>query len=154
LYKTGFDFRWIKPIISNKWILDLKVAVQYSGDFKIKESKALRFPAHIMSIWNCNPYLKMILGVVYLDQQNYNWLPMAGVIWTPHEDINIELMVPRMRIAKRVRWFGSAAGNDISDWMYMKGERIQGGQSIKYLIGKIPSADRDAALQQYLELFE
>ncbi|MDR2440483.1 MAG: type II secretion system GspH family protein [Planctomycetaceae bacterium] len=134
LYKTGCDFRWIQQIVPNKWMLNLTVAVQYSGDFKIKGSKAfkaLRFPAHIASIWNCNPSLKVILGVIYLDQDDYNWLPMAGVIWTPHEDINIELVVPRMRIAKRVRWFGSAAGND-SDWIYSALELGGGSWDYEY----------------------
>jgi hypothetical protein len=119
LYTTGIDFRWIRPVVRNKWTFDLGLAVRYSGDFKVKGSKALRFPAHIASVWDCNPRLKVILGVVYLDRKDdYNWFPMAGLIWTPHEDISVELVVPRIRIAQRVRWFGSAAGDDTSDWIY------------------------------------
>ncbi|MDR0336309.1 MAG: hypothetical protein LBI18_04390, partial [Planctomycetaceae bacterium] len=127
LYTTGFDFRWIKPVVQNKWTLDLGVAVQYSGDFEVKGSKALRFPAHIASVWNCNPRLKVILGVVYLDRKDdYNWLPMAGLIWTPHEDISVELVVPRIRIAERVYWFGLAPGSETSDWVYTAFE-LNGG---------------------------
>jgi uncharacterized protein YegJ (DUF2314 family) len=44
--------------------------------------------------------------------------------------------------------------DDIADWMYMKGERIRGGRSIKYLIEKIPAAERDEELQRYLERFD
>ncbi|MDR1271054.1 MAG: hypothetical protein LBK82_16190 [Planctomycetaceae bacterium] len=119
LYTTGLNFRWIKPVVQSKWTLDLGVAVQYSGDFKVKGSKAMRFPAHIAAVWGCNPRLKVILGVIYLDREDdYNWLPMAGLIWTPHEDISVELVAPRIRIAERVYWFGSAAGNETSDWIY------------------------------------
>ncbi|MDR0703440.1 MAG: hypothetical protein LBF88_00460 [Planctomycetaceae bacterium] len=119
LYTTGFDFRWIKPVVRNKWTFDLGVAVQYSGDFKVEGSKALRFPAHIATVWNCNPRLKVILGVVYLDRKDdYNWLPMAGLIWTPQEEISVELVFPRIRIAERVYWFGSAASDESSDWVY------------------------------------
>ncbi|MDR1141403.1 MAG: hypothetical protein LBL62_06910 [Planctomycetaceae bacterium] len=119
LYTTGLNFRWIKPVVPSKWTLDLGVAVQYSGDFKVKGSKAMRFPAHIAAVWGCNPRLKVILGVIYLDREDdYNWLPMAGLIWTPHEDISVELVAPRIRIAERVYWFGSAAGNETSDWIY------------------------------------
>lgn len=133
LYTTGIDFRWIKPVVQNKWTFDFGVAVQYSGDFKVQGSKALRFPAHIASIWNCNPRLKVILGVVYLDRKDdYNWLPMAGLIWTPHEDISVELVFPRFRIAERVYWFGSAAGDEIADWVYAAFELGGGSWSYKY----------------------
>ncbi|MDR2115948.1 MAG: hypothetical protein LBP87_06175 [Planctomycetaceae bacterium] len=133
LYTTGVDFRWIKPVVPNKWTLDLGLAVQYSGDFKVKGSKALRFPAHIASVWNCNPRLKVILGVAYLDREDdYNWIPMAGLIWTPHEEISVELVLPRFRIAERVRWFGSAAGDDKADWVYAAFELAGGSWSYEY----------------------
>jgi uncharacterized protein YegJ (DUF2314 family) len=35
--------------------------------------------------------------------------------------------------------------DDISDWMYRRGEAIIGGLSIKYLIEQTPEIDRDAA---------
>ncbi|MDR0388530.1 MAG: DUF2314 domain-containing protein [Spirochaetaceae bacterium] len=44
--------------------------------------------------------------------------------------------------------------DDIADWMYMKRGRIRGGDSIKYLIEKIPPANREEALERYLGLFE
>jgi hypothetical protein len=135
LYKTGLDFRWIRPIVKNKWTLDLGVGTYYSGDFRVKGSKALRFPAHIASVWDCNPRLKVILGVVYLDQKgddDYNWLPMVGLIWTPHEDNSIELVIPRIRFAERVRWFGSAAGDETSDWIYAAFEFGGGSWGYEY----------------------
>jgi hypothetical protein len=126
-YNTGVDLRWIKPLSPNKFTLDLGFGIFYSGDFKVKTGDAIRFPAHVAGIWNCNPRLKVIFGVVYLDRKDdYNILPMAGLIWTPQEDISVELMVPRLRIAERVRWFGSAAGDDTSDWIYAAFE-IAGG---------------------------
>jgi hypothetical protein len=119
LYTTGLDFRWIKPVIKDKLTFDFGVATLYSGDFKVKGNKAMRFPAHIAGIWNCNPRLKVIFGVVYLDRNDdFNWLPMAGMIWAPQEDLSVEMVVPRIRIAQRIRWFGSAAGDDSSDWIY------------------------------------
>lgn len=119
LYTTGADFRWVRPIVKNKLTLDLGVSVLYSGDFHAKGSKAMRYPAHLATIWHCNPRLKVILGVAYLDRNDdYNWLPMAGLIWTPNDDLSVELVLPRLRVAQRVRWFGSAAGKDKSDWLY------------------------------------
>lgn len=118
-YTTGVDVRWIKPIISNKLTIDLRVTPLYSGTFKGTAKKALRFPAHLATIWTCNPRLKVAIGVAWLDREDdYNWMPMGGVIWTPNEDWNLELLIPRARIAKRIRWFGNTAGSDKSDWLY------------------------------------
>jgi hypothetical protein len=118
-YTTGLDFRWIRPVIKDKLTLDLGVGAYYSGDFEVSGSDAMRYPAHLAAAWQCNPRLKIIFGVAYLDRDDdYNWFPMAGLIWTPNEDVSIELVAPRLRIAQRIRWFGSAAGDTVSDWLY------------------------------------
>ena len=118
-YTTGLSFRWLRPIAANKLMLDFGVNVLYSGDFAVSKSDAMRYPMHIAGIWNFNPRTKIILGIIYSDRKYHdNWIPMAGIIWTPNEDVSVELVVPRIRIAQRIRWFGSAAGNDQSDWIY------------------------------------
>jgi hypothetical protein len=118
-YTTGLNARWIRPIVKNKFTADLGMSVLYSGDFRVRSSDALRFPAHVAGVWHFNPRTKIVLGVVYSDRRdNYNWFPMAGLIWTPDDDLSVELLVPRMRVAQRIRWFGSAAGDEQSDWLY------------------------------------
>ena len=118
-HTTGVNLRWIRPIAKNKLTADLGFGVFYSGDFKVRAGDALRFPAHIAGIWNFNPRTKMIFGVVYSDRRDsYNFFPMAGLIWTPNDDVSVVLIVPRMRVAQRIRWFGSAAGDESSDWIY------------------------------------
>jgi hypothetical protein len=118
-HTTGLAMRWIRPIAKDKLTLDLGFSMFYSGDFRVRAADALRFPAHAAGIWHFNPRTKIVLGVVYSDRRDgYNWFPMAGVIWTPHDDLSVELLIPRMRIAQRVRWFGSAAGDEQSDWLY------------------------------------
>lgn len=119
LHTAGIDFRWMLSVIENKLVVDLGASVLYSGDFEIRGKEAMRYPAHLAAIWMVNPRLKLVAGVVYLDRtDDYNWLPMAGLVWTPHDDVSVELVAPRLRVARRVRWFGSAAGDDKSDWLY------------------------------------
>ena len=135
-HTTGADFRWIVPLVRNKFSIDLGASVLYSGDFNVKGSKGMRYPAHISAHWNVNPRLRVVFGVVYLDRNDdYNWLPMAGLVWTPNEDVSVELVAPRFRIAQRVRWFGSAAGDDKSDWLY--GVFELGGGSWGYESGDV-----------------
>jgi hypothetical protein len=43
---------------------------------------------------------------------------MAGVVWTPNEDLSLELTFPRVRISERIKWWGSVAGDSVSDWLY------------------------------------
>lgn len=119
LYTTGVELRWIKPLVKDKFTIDLGVSALYSSDFHNKSKKVIRFPAHVTAIWAFNPRTKIVGGVMYQDRKHkYNWLPVAGVIWTPNEDLNFELVFPKMRIARRVRWFGAGAGDDRSDWIY------------------------------------
>ena len=118
-YTTGLALRWMRPVVRNKLTMDLGVSVLYSGDFKVRAGDALRYPIHLAGIWNFNPRTKIVFGVVYTDRRDsYNIFPMAGLIWAPNEDVSVELLVPRMRIAQRIRWFGSAAGDEQSDWLY------------------------------------
>jgi hypothetical protein len=118
-HTTGLNLRWIRPIVKDKFTMDLGFSVLYSGDFKVRAGEAMRFPAHIAGVWNFNPRTKMVLGVIYSDRRDsYNWFPMAGVIWTPNDDVSIELLIPRVRFAQRVRWFDSATEDGQSDWLY------------------------------------
>jgi len=115
-YTTGLSMQWFRPIVKDKFTMNLGFSVFYSGDFKAKASDSLRYPAHMAGIWNFNPRTKVVFGVVFSDRKDsYNWFPMAGLIWTPNDDLNVELLVPRMRIAQRVHWFDSSAGED---WLY------------------------------------
>ena len=118
-YTTGLSLRWIRPIVQNKLTADLGFSAFYSGDFNAKGRDTMRFPVHLAGIWNFNPRTKIVFGVVYSDRRDsYNVFPMAGLIWSPHDDVSVELIVPRLRVAQRIRWFGSGAGDEQSDWLY------------------------------------
>ena len=117
-YTAGLDLLWFVPIVKNKYTLAIGTTPSYSGDFKAKK-ETFRVPAHVAGIWQANPRTKVVLGVLYLDRKtSYNWLPMGGVIWTPDEDVNIELTFPRIRLSQRLKWWGSVAGDSVSDWLY------------------------------------
>ena len=118
-YATGLNMRWIRPIFEEKLTADIGFNVLYSGDFRVRASDAMRFPAHIAGVWNFNPRTKIVFGVVYSDRRDrYNWFPMGGLIWAPHEDVSIELLVPRVRIAQRIRWFDTSMESVPADWLY------------------------------------
>ena len=137
-YTTGLGMLWIHPIAKDKLTLHLGASVLYSGDFRVRASEAMRFPVYAAGIWNLNPRTKVVLGVVYADRRDsYNWFPMAGLIWTPNDEISVELLVPRMRIAQRVHWFDSAG----EDWLYTAFEFGSGSWGSEYADGRFEYRD-------------
>ena len=141
-HTTGLGMRWIRPIVKNKLTADLGVSVLYSGDFKAKGSDTIRVPVHLAGVWNFNPRTKIILGVVYTDRRDdYNIFPMAGLIWTPNDDVSVELLVPRLRVAQRIRWFGSAGGDEQSDWLYTAFEFGSGSWGSDYFDSRFEYRD-------------
>jgi len=138
-YTTGLGMRWLRPIAKNKLTADIGLSVLYSGDFHVRTGDAMRFPAHIAGIWNFNPRTKIVFGVVYSDRRDsYNWFPMAGLIWTPSDDISVELLVPRLRVAQRVHWFGSTGGED---WLYTAFEFGGGSWGYEPIEGRVEYRD-------------
>jgi hypothetical protein len=83
-----------------------------------------------------------VLGVVYSDRKDgYNFFPMAGLIWTPNEDVSVELLVPRLRIAQRVRCFDSTPGDEQSDWLYTAFEFGSGSWGYEPIDGRLEYRD-------------
>ena len=62
---------------------------------------------------------------------------------------NEPLYNKKFRIGNEMEFFM----DDIADWMYRKGNYIEGGASIKHLIEKIPPHERSKKLNDYLKLF-
>ena len=141
-HTTGLGLRWIRPIVKDKLTADLGFSVLYCGDFHVRTGDALRYPIHVTAIWNFNPRTKIIFGMIYSDRRDsYNVFPMAGLIWTPNEDVSVELIVPRIRVAQRIRWFGSAGGDEQSDWLYTAFEFGGGSWGYEPIDGRVESRD-------------
>ena len=121
LYSAKCEFRWIKPLFS-QYALMLGATPGYHSAFK-HGGDGFRLPLLAGGMWNYNPRTKLILGCMYLDRIDFNWLPYGGVIWTPDDlEMRFEILFPNPKISKRVHWWGSGAGNDVSDWIYVGGE--------------------------------
>jgi hypothetical protein len=141
-HTTGLDLCWIRPVAKDKLTAMVGFGAFYSGDFRVRAGDALRFPAYAAGIWHLNPRTKIVFGVIYSDRKDgYNWFPMGGINWTPHDDLSVELIFPRMRIAQRVRWFGSAAGDEQSDWLYTAFEFGSGSWGSKDFDGRVEYRD-------------
>jgi hypothetical protein len=130
-YSAGVDFRWLFPLVEKKFTLDISGAAIYNGNFHGETKDAMRYPAHIAAIWNFNPRMQLIFGAAFLDRvDEYNWLPIGGLIWTPNSDLNIELLFPRAKIARRLSCFDQSSSmfqEKFSGWVYAAFE-FSGGE--------------------------
>lgn len=116
VYDMYLDVLW-KYSFSPNWALDIAVTPGWYSDFEQSSSDALRIGGRAIGYYTPSPDLKFLLGAVYLDREDVSFLPIAGAIWTPREDIRLEFVVPKPRAS----WRTSVSG-EYSTWWYIVGE--------------------------------
>ena len=118
LYEAYTQFRWMHRF-GPRWATDIAVTPGIYSDFEQSSDDGIRVTGHGVGVWTCNPDLKLVLGVAYLDREDVGIIPAGGIVWTPSEDLRFELVSPRPRIAKRLYF---TFDDDIEDWVYIAGE--------------------------------
>ena len=101
VYEGYTEFRWL-PQFTPQLRADVAVTPGYFGDFETTSRKAIRLHGYGTGIWTFSPQLKMVLGAAYSDRLKNTILPVAGVVWKPSDDWNLNLVFPAPKIARRV----------------------------------------------------
>ncbi len=120
VYDAYTQFRWMRRL-GPRWGIDLALTPGVFSDFQQSTGDAFRITGHGVAAWTATPLLKVVLGAAYIDRRTADVLPIAGVIWTPHDDAKYELVFPHPRIARRIYWAG-AYTEEVQDWIYIAGE--------------------------------
>ena len=58
------------------------------------------------------------MGAAYLDRPDEEAIPIGGVVWTPNEDWNFDLIFPNPKISRRV-WAPWDAEGKSEHWAYL-----------------------------------
>jgi hypothetical protein len=128
LYSTYLDFMWL-PKLSERWLGILSVCPGLYSDFDSLQDDAFRVKGKALVRFDVVPQkLQALLGILYLNRNDVNWLPACGLIWDPHEDVHLELVFPRPQMAYRF-----TAGGLFEEWIYLAGEF--GGDTWSYRRG-------------------
>lgn len=122
LYGVQAEFRWLVPL-SKSWAVDLAAGGGLFSDFIGSASKGFRVTGRAILVKQVTDHLKASIGFAYLGRENLKAIPVAGVIYTPEDDMRYELLIPRSRVARRVRLVGSR-----EHWIYA-GVELFGGNS-------------------------
>jgi Domain of unknown function (DUF6268) len=122
LYGLQAELRWLCPIRENTAI-DLAAGAGVFSDFSDSDLRGLRVTGRAMLLKTASDRLKWSVGAMYLGRENLTAIPIAGLIYTPYEDLRIELIMPRPRIVRRIAVEGSR-----EYWTYL-GMELFGGNT-------------------------
>lgn len=110
-FSVGYQRReWIRPNFG--W--DFAFRVGAFSDFEGSSKEGVRFPSHLVTMTRQSRSLTWLLGIDYLDRDDINLLPVVGAVWTPTNDLRLDLAFPRPRAAMQIL--------DSPSWIYLAGE--------------------------------
>ena len=112
---------------NDRFTFDLAVTPGYYSDLHNKSSDAFRLGARALTITTWTPTIKTVGGIVYLDRDDYPFVPGAGLIWTPTADWDIHIALPKPKVAYR---FDANPGRE--RWAYLAGEFGGGAWAFEY----------------------
>ncbi len=115
LYDATLEIRTLRPF-GDYWTFDLAITPGVFGNTDTSESQ-FRLQGRAVGIYQWRPDTKAVLGVAYLDRDDYAALPVFGLIWTPTDDWKFDLLFPKPRIALRTHQDDRSAW-----WAYISGE--------------------------------
>ena len=120
LYSAGINMMWLEKL-NDRTTLTIAVNPSLSGD-DAEFGRHLRVFAMGAVGWEWIPdELMVTAGAAWLGRRDIGVVPAAGLEWTPNDDWNVSLILPRPRVSRRL--FDS----DTSEaWLYAAGS-INGG---------------------------
>ncbi len=139
LYDAYVQFRWLGKL-NCMWGYDLVVTPGYYSDFDNTGDDAFRPSGRAVATYEWSPTIQVLFGAAYLNREDVEALPVAGVIYTPCEDVRWEMILPRPRYARRI-----SHSCDCEKWWYVVGEF--GGGS--WAITRAGGADDVVTLSDY-----
>lgn len=142
VYDTSVAFRWFKKH-NEKWSYELEVAPGVYSDFKNVTSDSLRITGKGLAYYVHSRSKQFVMGVVYLDRENIQMLPAAGMIMWFSEGSRLELIFPKPKFTYRIE-----KTEELERWAYVAGEFGGGSWGIR----RGPSGIDDIATYSDLRL--
>lgn len=125
VYELGLEVNFAQPV-NELWGLHLQLTPMLATDFANKSDDAFRLAAGGLVTFAWSPDLKLVGGLTYLNRPDLNFLPIVGIRWQPRDDVELDLLVPRPRIAWR---YGQDEVGEA--WLYLGGEVGGGSWAVK-----------------------
>lgn len=124
LHEAYLDVRYVKRF-TPAFLIDLGVTPGLYSDFEGSHRDAFRLGARGVVAMTYSPTVQIVAGVAYLDRDDVEFLPLGGIVWTPSDDVRLELVSPRPRFMRRLWKEGYREA-----WWYVAGELGGGSWAI------------------------
>lgn len=121
LFDVSVEARWFQPL-SEQWVMEVAVAPGFYSDGENTSSDSVRVVGRALAFYKWSEAVRIGVGAVYLDRDDVNVLPAAGLMIYPNYDTKLELVFPRPKLAYRI-----LRGDGFDRWAYVAGE-FGGGQ--------------------------
>jgi hypothetical protein len=120
LYSAGVNMMWLQRL-SDDTRLTIGANPSFGGD-DAEFGRHLRVFAMGAVAWDWIPdELRLTAGAAWLGRRDIGVVPAAGLEWTPNEDWDVSLILPRPKVSRRL------TSSDTSEsWLYASGA-ISGG---------------------------
>ena len=135
LYLASASFLWMNTVSDRLKFMAI-VTPGVSSDFRATEDSFQLFALGVVT-YQRTPEIQYMFGAVHTGRSDIPVFPVLGLVWTPHEDLRVEVTLPRPRVARRVYGL-SQYGSDAEDWIYFAGELGGGTWAVER-----PSGDQD-----------
>ena len=119
VYDLYLDLSW-RFFSRDWWGLAGGITPGFYGDFARLGGNAFQLTGWLMGDWTLSERWSLVAGLAYVRQLDSHLLPIGGAIWRPNDDLRVDLLFPRPRVAWR--WFETPE-QDV--WLYLAG--IYGG---------------------------
>ncbi|MEM9658534.1 MAG: DUF6268 family outer membrane beta-barrel protein [Planctomycetota bacterium] len=126
LYEAAADFTHLRKFNGGPWAMNVGVTVGYYSDFQQDSGEAVRVTGRGLAVYESSAATQWVVGVAYLNRAGATVIPVAGVIYSPSDDVRLEATFPRPRVAWRT--IGSREGDE--GWFYVGGELGGGAWSV------------------------
>jgi hypothetical protein len=137
LFDATVQFRWLPKLPFAPWFrADLAIEPGVHSDFEAGDADAFRLPGHGLAIMDWTPTRKVVFGVLYLDREDVEILPAGGLILSPNENVQLDLVFPKPKMAYRFR-----ADGQVEWWNYVAAEFGGGPYSIRRTSPVAPEQD-------------
>jgi hypothetical protein len=120
LHDLSLDLHHFRRI-GDHWIADFAITPGlFADDHSLDSGDAFRINGRALAVYEPTPQWKWVLGVTYVNGGWNKVVPVAGVVYEPHDGAEYELVFPSPRAAWRLP--NSPAPGLDEYWFYVAGE--------------------------------
>jgi hypothetical protein len=120
LHDLLIDFHHFRRV-GDHWIADFAITPGlFADDHSLDSDDAFRLNGRAVAVYEPTPVWKWVLGVSYLDGAWSKVIPIAGVVYEPHDGAEYELVFPAPRAAWRLP--NSRLPGQDEYWFYVAAE--------------------------------